>query len=80
MPKESCAANVSDPILSISSFDRRVENVLWNPSADGILAVSSATVVKIYDVTCGADNEVFSKFITIMISFTTFYKSFKKQQ
>ena len=39
-----------NPVLSLPSQDRRVENVLFHPAADNILAVSAGKTVKIYDV------------------------------
>ncbi|GFS07504.1 coronin [Elysia marginata] len=47
---------ISEPVVSLPVFERRVENVLWNPQADGILACTSHTSVKIFDVT-GADGK-----------------------
>ncbi|CAE1312014.1 CORO7 [Acanthosepion pharaonis] len=34
----------------ICAEERKIENVLWHPTAEGVLAVSSSNVVKIYDV------------------------------
>ncbi|KAH9498792.1 Coronin-7 [Bulinus truncatus] len=60
LPDESSPSNLSEPVLSLPLFERRIENVLWNPRADGILAVTSDTVVRLYDVTRTSNQEVFS--------------------
>ena len=52
-------------------FERRVENVLWNPQADGILACTSHTDVKIYDVT-GADAKLAFGWLTDKITILIF--------
>lgn len=45
----------------ICAEERKIENVLWHPTAEGVLAVSSSNVVKIYDVAhC---KEKLSKFV-----------------
>ncbi|XP_059140103.1 coronin-7-like [Physella acuta] len=59
LPNESSPTNISEPVLSLPVFDRRVENVLWNPQVDGILAVTYNTTVKLYDVTGSSGREVF---------------------
>lgn len=47
----------------ICAEERKIENVLWHPTAEGVLAVSSSNVVKIYDVAhC---KEKLSKFVDI---------------
>ncbi|GFO47590.1 coronin [Plakobranchus ocellatus] len=56
---DTTVTNLSEPVLSLPLFDKRVENVLWNPQADGILACTSNTTVKIYDVTGGDGKQVF---------------------
>ena len=47
----------------ICAEERKIENVLWHPSAEGVLAVSSSNVVKIYDV--ALCKEKLSKFLNI---------------
>uniref|UniRef100_A0A0B7APY5 Coronin n=1 Tax=Arion vulgaris TaxID=1028688 RepID=A0A0B7APY5_9EUPU len=59
LPDESSLALLSNPVTTLPEFPRRVENVLWNPQADGILAVTSHTTVKIYNVAGAAGTEVF---------------------
>lgn len=39
----------------ICAEERKIENVLWHPTAEGVLAVSSSNVVKIYDVAMGKE-------------------------
>lgn len=62
LPNENDLSNLSDAVTALPVFPRRVENVLWNPQADGILAVTSHTTVKIYNVTGAAGREVFGRF------------------
>ncbi|CAG5115886.1 unnamed protein product, partial [Candidula unifasciata] len=59
LPDENNVCSLSDPVTTLPAFPRRVENVLWNPQADGILAVTSNTTVKIFNVTGAAGREVF---------------------
>ncbi len=37
--------------IALMQEDKRVENVLWNPAADGALAVTTHHTLKIFDVT-----------------------------
>lgn len=60
LPNEAAVCTLSEPLLSLPLFERRVENVLWNPQVDGILAVTSNTTVKVYDVTGADGREVFN--------------------
>ncbi|BFZ15285.1 hypothetical protein BsWGS_18324 [Bradybaena similaris] len=59
LPDENNLCTLSEPVITLPAFSRRVENVLWNPQADGILAVTSNTTVKVYNVTGAAGREVF---------------------
>ncbi|RUS74895.1 hypothetical protein EGW08_017341 [Elysia chlorotica] len=58
---DTSVTSISQPVVSLPVFERRVENVLWNPQADGILACTSHSSVTIYDVT-GADGKQVFKF------------------
>ena len=50
LPEDSSFSSFSDVSVCLPAEDRRIENVLWNPVADGILAVSTNRTVKIYDI------------------------------
>ncbi|CAL1541238.1 unnamed protein product [Lymnaea stagnalis] len=60
LPNEAAVSTLSEPLTSLPLFERRVENVLWNPQVDGILAVTSNTTVKVYDVTGADGREIFN--------------------
>ncbi|KAK0043020.1 coronin-7 [Biomphalaria pfeifferi] len=60
LPDESSPGSLSQPVLSLPLFDRKIENVLWNPQADGILAITSHTTVKLYDITGASGQELFN--------------------
>ena len=47
--------NVSEAAVVLPSQDRRIENVLWHPTAEGILSVSTDTCVKLFDVVAAAE-------------------------
>jgi WD40 repeat protein len=48
---------LNQPTFTIPTEPKRIENVLWHPTADNILAVSSNQTVKIWDI--GAEKEQF---------------------
>ncbi|XP_013378981.1 coronin-7-like, partial [Lingula anatina] len=50
IPDGGLTESIHDPVLCLPAEGRRIENVLWHPSADNILTVSSGTHVKIWDV------------------------------
>ncbi|XP_064636401.1 coronin-7-like isoform X2 [Lineus longissimus] len=54
---EELGDSLNEPTFTIPTEPRRIENVLWHPTADNILAVSSNQTVKIWDV--GAEKEHF---------------------
>ncbi|KAK3780932.1 hypothetical protein RRG08_052087 [Elysia crispata] len=58
---DTSVTSISQPVVSLPVFERRVENVLWNPQSDGILACTSNTCIKVYDVT-GADGKQVCEF------------------
>ncbi|XP_005107916.1 coronin-7 [Aplysia californica] len=60
LPEEESIENVSEAVLSLPAYERRVENVLWNPCADGVLAVTTDKSVKIYDISGSGGSEIFS--------------------
>lgn len=55
LPEGGEMDNVSTPLLSLPSQQRRVENVLFHPAADNVLAVSVGKTVKIFDISNGAE-------------------------
>ncbi|KAK7496457.1 hypothetical protein BaRGS_00012379, partial [Batillaria attramentaria] len=55
LPQESERENVSEAALVLPSQNRRIENVLWHPTADGVLAASTDTCVKVFDVVNAAE-------------------------
>ena len=44
-----------NPLLTLSAGNKRVENVLWHPTADGVLCASTGEVVKVYDIDSGSE-------------------------
>lgn len=50
LPKEEDKTTISDACLVLPTQDHRIENVLWNPLAEGVLAVSVDKCVKLFDV------------------------------
>ncbi|XP_072040338.1 coronin-7-like [Amphiura filiformis] len=55
IPEGGETDNLSSPLLSLPSQERRVENVLFHPAADNILAVSVGKTVKLFDVNNGSE-------------------------
>ena len=43
--------NISNPSASFEQFEKRLENVLWHPCSEQILAVTCDKTVSIFDVT-----------------------------
>ncbi|XP_063970323.1 coronin-7-like [Lytechinus pictus] len=52
LPEGGFADGVSGPVCSFQGGERRVENVLFHPTASDLLTASVFTTVKIYDLTC----------------------------
>ena len=50
LPEGGLSENAASPICTFQGGERRVENVLFNPTASDILAASVSTTVKIYDL------------------------------
>lgn len=42
--------NITDCDCVFNGFDKRVENVVWHPCSDAILAVTSERTIKIFDI------------------------------
>lgn len=58
LPDLECLSEQIDtlsPRETLPSQERKVENVLWNPVADGILAVSVGNSLKVFDVEAGTE-------------------------
>ena len=55
LPEETSMGNVSEPAVVLPAQDRRIENILWHPTAEGVLAVSTHTSVKLFDVASAAE-------------------------
>ncbi|KAK6173712.1 hypothetical protein SNE40_017118 [Patella caerulea] len=51
LPEEGSSDNITEPVVTLPEQDRKIENVVWNTMADGILAASTNKSVKIFDVT-----------------------------
>ncbi|XP_077983604.1 coronin-7-like [Glandiceps talaboti] len=51
LPEGGLTESLSTPEISLPTQDRKVENVLFHPSADNILATSVSKTVKIWDIT-----------------------------
>ena len=51
------------PKCTLTQEERRIENVLWHPLAEGILAVSTFKTLKVFDV--NTQTAVYSKCMAI---------------
>lgn len=56
LPEEFVRGSVTDPVLSLPTQNHRIENVLWHPTAEGVLSVSTDKSIKIFDVAAGKEN------------------------
>ncbi|XP_076446220.1 coronin-7-like [Babylonia areolata] len=61
LPEESSGGTVSNPEVTLPSQGRRIENVLWHPAAEGVLAASTGTCVKLFDVASCAEKSAFGE-------------------
>ncbi|XP_046355097.2 coronin-7-like [Haliotis rufescens] len=50
LPEDPGFESESNPVVSLPSEERKIENVLWHPAADGVLAASAYRSVRVYDV------------------------------
>ena len=47
--------NISEAAVVLPTQNRRIENVLWHPTAEGVLAISTDSCVKLFDVAAAAE-------------------------
>lgn len=50
LPADGVSGTLCNPACILTHEDKQIENVLWNPSADNVLALSLDVKVKIFDV------------------------------
>ncbi|KAL8605329.1 hypothetical protein ACOMHN_031268 [Nucella lapillus] len=60
LPEEGCGDSVSNPRAVLPPHGCRVEGVLWHPTAEGVLALSSGTAVRLVDVAAAAEHAAFT--------------------
>ena len=48
---DTLTEDICQAVWSLPTFEKRVENVSWNPMVMDVLALSFANTVKIFDVT-----------------------------
>ena len=50
LPEGGLQENLTNPTVTFASEERKIENVLWHPTAENVLTASVFKTVKIYDV------------------------------
>ena len=55
LPEDENTGNLSNAVLELPTQDARIENVLWHPTAQGLLAVTCRSTVKLFDVNSAAE-------------------------
>lgn len=78
LPNKEDLANdtvICNAECTVSKEERRIENVLWHPSASGILAASSDKVINVYDV--AKTKSIYSELHFIHKKVTLIYNTLK---
>lgn len=61
LPEEGSADSVTNAEVVLPPQERRIENVLWHPTAEGVLAASTGTCVKLFDVAASAEKSAYAE-------------------